>query len=111
MILLSNLTRCRRGLAIGVFAFLLCGAVGCGGASHQILGKWQTTDATAIVWEFSSNGSVLVGRDKGRYSFGDSNRIKIETPYAKSVYQIEIVDDRMTLRSPSGLTLQFKRIK
>ncbi len=50
-----------------------------------------------MVWEFSNNGSVLIGNDRGRYSFGDNNRVKIEMPFAKSVYQIGILEDRMTL--------------
>jgi hypothetical protein len=64
-----------------------------------------------MIWEFSKNGSVLIGNDRGRYSFGDNSRIKIEMPYAKSVYQIEISGDRMTLRSPNGLKLEFTRVK
>ena len=103
--------RRRTQWAFIAFAFLLCVMGGCGGPSREIVGRWRTADAAAIVWEFSSNGSVVVGKDKGRYSFGDQNRIKIETPFAKSVYQIEILGDRMTLRAPSGLKLEFTRVK
>jgi hypothetical protein len=89
---------------------LLCALLGCSG--HQdIVGKWRTGDANEMVWEFSKNGAVLLGNDRGRYSFGDNKRIKIETPYAKSVYQMEISGDRMTLRAPSGLKLEFTRVK
>jgi hypothetical protein len=65
----------------------------------------------AAVWEFSSNSSVLVGDIRGRYTFGDQNRIKIETPFATSVYQLEISDDRMILQEPGGPKLEFTRIK
>ena len=84
---------------------------GCGGPSRDIIGKWKTADATAMVWEFSPNGSVLVGKDKGRYTFGDQKRIKIQTSFATSVYQMQIADDHMTLTGPSGLKLELTKIK
>ena len=93
-------------------AILLCAIASCGGPSRDIVGKWRTSgDANALVWEFSKNGSVLVGKERGRYSFGDQNRIKIELPSAKFVYQMEIAGDHMTLRSSNGLRLEFTRIK
>src|SRR2546428_5280527 len=99
-------------LALIALAVLLCAMAGCGSPSRDIAGKWRTSgDANAMVWEFSPNGAVLIGSDKGRYSFGDQNRVKIETPFAKSVYQIEISGDRMTLRQPNRSKLEFTRIK
>ncbi len=94
-----------------ILAALLCAMNGCGGPSHDVVGKWRTADANAIVWEFSPNGSVLVGKDKGRYTFGDQKRIKIQTSFATSVYQMEISGDHLTLTSPSGLKLDLTRIK
>ncbi len=64
-----------------------------------------------MVWEFSTNGSVLIGDVRGRYTFGDQNRIKIETPFATSVYQMEISGDRMILQEPGGSKLEFTRIR
>jgi hypothetical protein len=64
-----------------------------------------------MVWEFSKNGSVLVGNIRGRYRFGDQNRVKIETPFATSVYQMEISGDRMILREASGSKLEFTRLR
>ncbi len=93
-----------------VVAFV-CAMNGCGGPSRDIIGKWKTADATAMVWEFSPNGSVLVGKDKGRYTFGDQKRIKIQTSFATSVYQMQIADDHMTLTGPSGLKLELTKIK
>ena len=92
---------------------LLLGAmVGCGGASHEIVGKWRASrDANAIVWEFSKDGSLLIGNSRGRYSFGDRNRVKTETPFATSVYQMELAGDRMTLKDPRGSKLEITRIK
>jgi hypothetical protein len=85
---------------------------GCGGPSHDIVGKWGTSgDANAMVWEFSKDRSVLIGQMRGRYSFGDRNRIKIETPFAISVYQMELSGDHMILREPNGSKLTFTRIR
>jgi hypothetical protein len=94
-----------------VLALALSTITSCGGPSRDIIGKWTTADANAIIWEFSPNGSVLVGKDKGRYSFGDQKRVKIQTSFATSVYQMQISHDHMTLTAPSGLKLELTRIK
>jgi hypothetical protein len=70
----------------------------------------MSQDANAVVWEFSENGSVLIGDTRGRYLL-DRNRIKIETSFATTVYQMEFSGDRMTLREPGGSKLEFTRIK
>jgi hypothetical protein len=62
------------------------------------------------VWEFSSNGSVLVGDIPGRYRFGDQDRIKIQTPFATTVYQVKISTDQLALQEPGGSKLEFTRI-
>jgi hypothetical protein len=85
---------------------------GCGASSHTIVGKWHSpADATAMVWEFFPNGAVMIGRDKGRYTFGDQRRIKIEMPFAKSIYQMELVGDRLMLQPMTGAKLELTRIK
>lgn len=93
-----------------ILAILLCALPGC---SHRkdIVGKWRTADANAIVWDFAPNGTVLIGVDQGRYSFGDQNRVKIQTKFATSVYQMEFSGDKLTLRSPKGSDLELTRIK
>jgi hypothetical protein len=89
---------------------LPCIIVGCW--NPNIIGKWRMSGSSSeTVWEFSTNGSVLVGDVRGKYRFGDQDRIKIETPYATSVYQLEISGDQMTLREPGGAKLEFTRIK
>jgi hypothetical protein len=89
---------------------LLCAIAGCG--NPKIIGKWRMSGSSSeTVWEFSKNGSVLVGDARGRYRFGDQERIKIETPFATSVYQLEISGDHMTLREPGGPKLEFTRMK
>ena len=67
--------------------------------------------SSATVWEFSKNGSVLIGDVRGRYRFGDQDRIKIETPFATSVYQLEISSDHMTLQEPGGSKLELTKIR
>ena len=90
----------------------LCLITGCGGNAHNIVGAWRTSpDPNAMIWEFSNDGSVLMGPNRGRYTFGDNNRIKIETSIATSVYQIELVGDKMTLKEPSGSKLVLTRVK
>jgi hypothetical protein len=92
-------------------AVLLCVMAGCGGPSHQIIGKWRMAgSSSATVWEFSENGSVLIGNTRGRYIL-DRDRVKIETPFATSVYQMEISGDHMILREPNGPKLKFTRIR
>jgi hypothetical protein len=89
---------------------LLFALAGCGNSA--IVGKWRMMGGSnATLWEFSSNGAVLVGDVRGRYKFGDQDRIKIETPFATTVYQLKISGDRMTLQEPGGSKLEFARIR
>jgi hypothetical protein len=93
-----------------VLAILLCAMAGCG--NPTIVGKWRMMGGSnATLWEFSENGAVLIGDVRGRYKFGDQGRIKVETPFATSVYQLEIAGDRMTLREPGGPKLEFTRTR
>jgi len=81
----------------------------CGNSS--IVGKWRMSGSDATVWEFKSNGAVLLGDVSGRYKFGDQDRIKIETSFATTVYQLQISGDQMVLQEPGGSKLEFIRIK
>ena len=63
-----------------------------------------------MVWEFSKNGAAVIGSTRGRYIL-DRNRVKIETPFATSVYQVEFSGDRMILREPTGSKSEFTRIR
>jgi hypothetical protein len=100
------------GRKLTVLGLSLCFITGCGGSARDIVGAWRTsTDPNAMVWEFSSDGSVLMGTNRGRYSFGDNNRIKIETSIATSVYQMELEGDKMTLKEPNGSKLVLTRVK
>jgi hypothetical protein len=76
-----------------------------------IVGKWRMMGGSnAILWEFSANGAVLVGDLRGKYEFGDQDRMKIQTPFATTVYQMKISGNRMTLQELGGSKLEFTRI-
>ena len=99
----------RLGLQVIAAITLLFTMAGCGNST--IVGKWRMMGGTnATLWEFSANGAVLVGDVRGRYKFGDQGRIKIETPFATTVYLMKISGDRMTLQEPGGSKLEFTRI-
>jgi len=63
------------------------------------------------VWEFLSNGSVLVGEVRGSYKFGDQDRIKIQTPFATTVYVMKLSGDQLVLEEPGGSKLEFNRVR
>ena len=104
-----RLSQSKCGFRIIASAVLLFAIAGCGNSS--IIGKWRMAGSNATVWEFSSNGVVLVGDVHGRYKFGDQDRIKIETPFAMTVYQLQISGDHMVLQEPGGPKLEFTRIR
>lgn len=102
----------RHRLRLLIGAVLLSFVAACGGPSRDIIGKWRTSsDPNAVVWEFASNGLVTIGSTRGKYSFGDSGRIKIQTPFEKSVYVVTISRDHMTFRESTGSHIEFDRIK
>lgn len=95
-----------------VSALILCAMASCGSSHHDIVGKWRAAgDSNAMVWEFSKDGSVLMGSTRGRYSFGDRGRVKIETRFGTSVYQMELLEDHMILKDPRGSKLEFTKTK
>jgi hypothetical protein len=97
-------------LFVPVSAILLLVMAGCGNSS--IVGKWRMAGAeNQTVWEFSSNGSVLVGEVRGRYKFGDQGRIKIETPFATTVYLVALSNDQLVLQELGGYKLAFTRVR
>jgi hypothetical protein len=99
-----------RLLLLPASAVLLFVLAGCGNSS--IVGKWRMSGAeNQIVWEFSGNGSVLVGEVRGRYKFGDQDRMKIETPFATTVYLVKLSSDQLVLQEPGGLKLEFTRVR
>ena len=102
--------RCVTLLLVAASAVLLFLLVGCGNSS--IVGKWRMSGAeNQTVWEFSSNGSVLAGEIRGRYKFGDQGRIKIETPFATTVYLVTLSSDQLVLQELGGSKLEFARVR
>lgn len=98
-------------LLVIALAVLISTITGCDRRDIDIVGKWRSGDSNAMVWEFGKDGSVLMGSAKGRYSFGDRGRVKIETPFGTSIYQLELAGDRMLLTDPTGSKLEFTRVK
>ena len=99
-----------RLLWVPAAAVLLFVLVSCGNSS--IVGKWRMSGAeNQTVWEFSGNGSMLVGEVRGRYKFGDQGRIKIETPFATTVYLVTLSSDQLVLQELGGSKLEFTRLK
>jgi len=99
-----------RLLLIPASAVLLFVMSGCGNSS--IVGKWRMSGTeNQTIWEFSSNGSVLVGEVRGRYKFGDQDRLKIETPFATTVYLLKLSNDQLVLQDLGGSKLEFTRVR
>ena len=97
-------------LLVPALAILLLVMAGCGNSS--IVGKWRMSGAEdPTVWEFSGNGSVLVGEVRGRYKFGGQDRIKIETPFATTVYLVKLSSDQLVLQDLGGSKLEFTRAR
>lgn len=85
---------------------------GCDGGKKQIVGKWKSDGVSdAVVWEFFDNGSLSTEGQPGRYTFGDNGRIKIQTPTATFVNQLELEGDRMIWKAPDGSKQEFTRVK
>src|ERR687891_56124 len=83
-----------------------------GWGETRIVGKWRMSGAeNQTVWEFSSNGSVLVGEVRGRYKLGNQDRIKIETPFATTVYLVKLSSDQLVLQELGGSKLEFTRVR
>ena len=99
-----------RSLLMPSLAVLLFVMIGCGNSS--IVGKWRMSGTeNQTVWEFSGNGSVLVGEVRGRYKLGDQDRLKIETPFATTVYVVNLSNDQLVLQDLGGSKLEFTRVQ
>jgi hypothetical protein len=92
---------------------LLLVCAGCDTRQKNIVGKWKVDGAPSeMVWEFMSNGGVKSGDRPGKYSFGDGNRLKIQTPTATFVYGVEFpAPDRMIWREPNGTQTELRKVE
>jgi hypothetical protein len=107
--MLFGFPRRARLLLVPASAILLLVMAGCGNSS--IVGKWRMSGTENQTWEFSGNGSVLVGEVRGRYKFGGQDRIKIETPFATTVYLVKLSSDELVLQQLGGSKLEFTRLR
>lgn len=82
----------------------------CEDSRKKLVGKWKV-ESTDTVWEFSPNGTLTTNETPGRYTFGDNNRIKIQTGPATFVYQLEFQGEHMIWRDPNGSTMELSKIK
>lgn len=84
----------------------------CGDTKSEIIGQWKvTSDSSGLVWEFGEHGIVTSGDMRGKYSLGDQNRLKIQTPFATFVYQVEVAGNRMTWKNMNGSQTELTRVK
>lgn len=100
-----------RSLTLAVVALFVL-LQSCDSPRKQIVGKWLVEGETReVVWEFHPNGSVTTAEAPGRYTFGSGNRLKIQTPSAIFIYELEIHGDRMTWKDSSGAKTELTRLK
>ncbi len=107
------LPRLRLAFLAFVFAISFAFLAGCGNPRKaQIVGKWKVTnDTTGIVWEFANDGGVMSGDIRGRYAFGSQKQMKLQTPFATFIYQVDIDGDQMTWNGPKGAKTELSRVK
>jgi hypothetical protein len=85
---------------------------GCDSRESQIVGKWKVAGGSeTATWEFSANKAVDMSGRKGKYTFGDQGRLKVQTQTATFMYQLQLSDDRMTLTEPNGTKIELQRVK
>ncbi len=97
---------------IPVLIALLLLLPGCGSSHKEILGKWKVDgDGSGVVWEFNQNGKARMGETEARYTFGDGNRLKLQTPSATFVHQMELHGDRMVWTDRNGARTELTRLK
>ena len=84
----------------------------CDSKEKQVVGKWKVAGGPeTATWEFSASKAVdMMGR-KGKYTFGDQGRLKVQTQSATFVYQVQLSADRMTLTEPNGTKVELERVK
>jgi hypothetical protein len=102
----------RSGKVVTALLALLFTLVSCDSKERQIVGKWKVVgDPSGSIWEFAANKSVDMAGRKGKYTFGDQGRVKVQTQFATFVYQLSISSDRMTLTEPNGTRTELERVE
>lgn len=111
---MSSTVIVQSGLALSRVAAvaIIFALAACTDAKSQVIGQWKvTSDTSALVWEFAEDGTVTSGDMRGRYSFGSQNRLKIQTPFATFVYQVELAGNKMTWKNPNGSKTDLMRVQ
>ncbi len=111
---MSSTVIVQSGLALSRVAAvaIIFALAACTDAKSQVIGQWKvTSDTSALLWEFAEDGTVTSGDMRGRYSFGSQNRLKIQTPFATFVYQVELAGNKMTWKNPNGSKTDLMRVK
>ncbi len=91
-----------------IFALAACSS----NVKREIIGQWKVrSDTSGLVWEFAENGTVTSGDMRGRYTLGTQHLLKIQTPFATFIYQVELAGDKMTWRNTNGATTDLTRVK
>lgn len=105
-------TRVSTLLVLTSAGLLLFFCASCGGPAKQIVGQWKMGSGTSeTTWEFFPNKSLTTDGAPGHYTFGDNNRIKIQTATATFVYQFEIQGDTMSWTATDGSKMRFTRAR
>lgn len=96
-----------------LMATLLFVAAGCDKAKARMVGKWKIGDEPNVtIWEFEPSGAAVSGNIRGRFVMGDQNRVRIQTPTATFVYQVEFPsEDLMIWNDPNGTRMELTRVK
>ena len=96
---------------ISVALIALLALSSCDKKYERIAGKWSVIGtADPMIWEFTDDGKAITGDSRGRYNFGDNDKIKIETPSATFVYTVEFSGDRMIWKTVQGSKIELKRV-
>jgi hypothetical protein len=91
-------------------ALLLFVMAGSGKSSNVGKSRMSVTEKKTLR-DFTGNGSVHEGQVRGRYKLGDQDRLKIETPFATTVYVVNVSNDQLVLQDLGGSKLEFTRLR
>ena len=104
------ITKCWLQLLLAALLFV---TAGCDKTKARMVGKWKAGEEPNVtIWEFQQNGAAISGNIRGKYVMGDQGRVRIQTPSATFVYQVEFPsDDRMIWNDPNGTRMELTRVE
>ena len=103
----------RRSLMQLLVAALLLVAAGCDKTKAKMVGKWKIGEEPNVtIWEFHQNGAAVSGNIRGKFVMGDQSRVRIQTPSATFVYQVEFPsENQMVWNDPNGTRMELTRVQ